>query len=96
MDRTVRLDASDNHIVLTERRTVPWSLGQLMSVGIEPSRCDIIVVKAAVAYKVAYGQIAGTTVECATPGWTTPDLDSLPYRQLGRALWPFDSQLEWA
>ncbi len=95
MGRTVRLDLSDNHVILTERRTVPWSLGQLLSVGIEPADCAIIVVKAAIAYKVAYGPIAGTIVECGTPGWTTPDLSSLPYRRLKRPRWPFDPDLTW-
>jgi microcystin degradation protein MlrC len=95
MGRTVRLDASGNHVILTEQRTVPWSLGQLRSVGVEPADCDVIIVKAAIAYKVAYGEIAGTIIECGTPGWTTPDLDSLTYQRLRRPLWPLDRDLVW-
>jgi len=96
MGRTVRLDSSDNHLILTERRTVPWSLGQLLSVGVDPEDLAIIVVKAAIAYKVAYASVAGTVVECSSPGWTTPDLASLPYRRLARPVWPLDPDLTWS
>ncbi len=95
MGRTVRLDLSDNHVILTERRTVPWSLGQLLSVGVDPTSLAVIVVKAAIAYKVAYGPVAGTVVECGSPGWTTPGLAALPYRRLRRPVWPLDPDLTW-
>ncbi|MGL5096087.1 MAG: M81 family metallopeptidase, partial [Planctomycetia bacterium] len=39
----------DNHLVLTSRRWPPFSLGQITSLGIEPRRMQILVVKAAVA-----------------------------------------------
>jgi microcystin degradation protein MlrC len=95
MGLTVRVDVSDNRVVLTSRSTVPWSLGQLRSVGIEPRACRIIVVKAAIAHRLAYGPIGGTFIECNTPGWTTPNLARLPYRRLRRPLWPFDTGLSW-
>ena len=95
MGRTARLDLSEGHIIVTERRTVPWSLGQLTGVGIEPADMAVIVVKAAIAYKVAYRPIAGTIVECGSPGWTTPVLAGLPYRRLVRPIWPLDPDLQW-
>ncbi|MBN1345405.1 MAG: M81 family metallopeptidase [Phycisphaerae bacterium] len=95
MGRTVRLDVSDNQLVLTERRTVPWSLGQLRSAGIEPAERGIIVVKAAIAYQLAYESIAGTTIECGTPGWTAPELGGLPYGRLRHPRWPLDRDVAW-
>ncbi len=95
MGTTVRLAVSDNAIVLTERRTVPWSLGQLRSLGIEPASCRIIVVKAAIAYKVAFGGVTGEIIESATPGWTTPALATLRYRRLERPVWPLDADVVW-
>ncbi len=44
-------------LVVNSLRTPPFSLGQLTSLGIEPARQAIIVVKAAVAYKAAYGRL---------------------------------------
>ncbi len=95
MGRTAVLDVGGDLVVLTERRTVPWSLGQLRSVGIEPADASAIVVKAAIAYKIAYGPVGGTIIECSSPGWTTPDLGRLSYRRLRRPLWPFDTDITW-
>jgi microcystin degradation protein MlrC len=67
-------------LVLNSRRTPPFSLGQLTSLGIEPKRQAILVVKAAVAYKAAYGPIAGRVIEVDTPGLTSPDLSRFTYR----------------
>jgi microcystin degradation protein MlrC len=67
-------------LVLNSLRTPPFSLGQLTSLGIEPERQAILVVKAAVAYKAAYGPIAGRIIEVDTPGLTSLDLSRFTYR----------------
>ena len=59
--------------MLNSLRTPPFSLGQLTSLGIDPARQAILVVKAAVAYKAAYGPIAGRVIEVDTPGLTAID-----------------------
>ena len=53
-------------VVVNSLRTPPFSLGQLTSLGIEPARQGIIVVKAAVAYRAAYEPIAGRVIEVDT------------------------------
>jgi microcystin degradation protein MlrC len=68
-------------LVLNSLRTPPFSLGQLTSLGIEPARQSILVVKAAVAYKAAYGPIAGRVIEVDTPGLTSLDLSRFAYRR---------------
>ena len=62
-----------NLLVLNSLRTPPFSLGQLTSLGIDPARQAILVVKAAVAHKAAYGPIAGRIIEVDTPGLTAID-----------------------
>ena len=54
--------------MLNSLRTPPFSLGQLTSLGIEPEKCRVLVVKAAVAYKAAYAPIARRIIEVDTPG----------------------------
>jgi microcystin degradation protein MlrC len=66
-------------LVLNSLRTPPFSLGQLTSLGIDPRHQAILVVKAAVAYKAAYGPIAGQVIEVDTPGLTSPDLTRFTY-----------------
>ena len=74
-------------LVLNSLRTPPFSLGQLTSLGIEPARQAILVVKAAVAYKAAYAPIAGRVIEADTPGLTSLDLSRFSYH---RARLPVD------
>lgn len=78
-------------VVLNSLRTPPFSLGQLTSLGIEPARQAILVVKAAVAHKAAYGPIAARMIEVDTPGLTAVDPSRFPYRRVRRPLFPLDS-----
>jgi microcystin degradation protein MlrC len=77
-----------NRLVLTSLRHPPFSLGALTCLGIRPEQQRILVVKAAIAYKAAYGPIAGTIIEVDTPGLTAINPARLPYRHIRRPLWP--------
>jgi microcystin degradation protein MlrC len=91
MGPAARLDLhGGNRLVLTSLRHPPFSLGALTCMGIHPQEQRILVVKAAIAYKAAYGPIAGTVIEASTPGLATPDPARLPYRHVRRPLWPLD------
>ncbi len=79
-----------NLLVLNSLRTPPFSLGQLTSLGIDPARQAILVVKAAVAYKAAYGPIAGRMIEVDTPGLTAIDPARFPFRHIRRPMFPLD------
>jgi microcystin degradation protein MlrC len=70
----------DNLLVLTTLRHPPFSLGALTCLGIQPQKQRILVVKAAIAYKAAYGPISGTIIEVDTPGLTAINPARLPYR----------------
>ena len=67
---TTVVAVEDSLIVLTSRRQTPFSLQQLLSLGIDPTEMRIIVVKAAIAYRAAYEPIAGQIIEVDTPGLT--------------------------
>lgn len=54
--------------MLTERAVPPFHSEQLESVGIEARDAAIIVAKGAVAWRAAYGEIAGEVIEVDTPG----------------------------
>ena len=49
MGQTAVVDAGGVTLVLTERKTMPFDLEQIRSLGIEPAYRHIIVVKAAIA-----------------------------------------------
>jgi microcystin degradation protein MlrC len=79
-----------NLLVLNTLRHPPFSMGQITSLGIEPARQRLLVVKAAIAYKAAYGPIAGTIIEVDTPGLTAVNPERFAYRHIRRPLFPLD------
>jgi microcystin degradation protein MlrC len=79
-----------NTLVLNSLRTPPFSLGQLTSLGLDPSQASILVVKAAVAYKAAYAPIAGKVIEVDTPGLTAINPARFSYRHIRRPMFPLD------
>jgi len=79
-----------NTLVLTSHREPPFSLHQLLSLGLQPERQKILVVKAAIAYRAAYEPIAGRIIEVDTPGLTAVNPARFDYRHVRRPLWPLD------
>ena len=80
-------------LVLNSLRTPPFSLGQLTSLGIDPASRRILVVKAAVAYRAAYGPITGTVIEADTPGLTAIDPRRFVYRHRRRPMFPWEANV---
>jgi microcystin degradation protein MlrC len=91
--RTVVLDVEHPSItlVLNSRRTPPFSLGQLTSLGIDPAGQKMLVVKAAIAYRAAYEPIAGEIIEVDTPGLTANDPRHFSYQRARRPLYPLEA-----
>ena len=87
---TTVVAVGDSLIVLTSRRQTPFSLQQLLSLGIDPTAMRMIVVKAAVAYRAAYEPIAGQIIEVDTPGLTAVNPLHFEYHNVRRPLFPLD------
>lgn len=90
MGRTVVLDCGGTDVVLMERKTMPFDAEQLRSLGIEPADKKIIVVKSAIAWQAAYGDVARAVFYVDTPGICTANLKTLPYRNVRRPIYPLD------
>ena len=57
-------------------------MGQLTSAGIQPERQEILVVKAAVAFRAAYEPVAGEIIEVDTPGLTAVNPKRFDYTRV--------------
>jgi microcystin degradation protein MlrC len=68
MGTTAVVDANGVALVAMEHATPPFHSEQLTSVGIQAGEAKIIVVKGAVAWRAAYGEIAAEVIEADTPG----------------------------
>ncbi|MXY99312.1 M81 family metallopeptidase [Candidatus Poribacteria bacterium] len=90
---TTVIAVGDSLVVLTSRRQTPFSLHQLLSLGINPTEMRMIVVKAAVAFRAAYEPIAGQIIEVDTPGLTAVNPLHFEYHDVRRPLFPLDSEL---
>ena len=87
---TAVVAVNDSLVVLTSKRQTPFSLHQLYSLGIDPERMRMIVVKAAIAYRAAYEPIAGKIIEVDTPGLTAVNPLHFTYNNVRRPLFPLD------
>jgi microcystin degradation protein MlrC len=78
MGTTAVIEVEGVTLVVMERAVPPFHAEQLLSVGIEPGGVDYIVAKGAVAWRSAYGDVAGTVIEVDTPGICPLDPATLP------------------
>ena len=91
MGRTVVVESDGIKIVLTEIKMPPWNLEQLRSIGIEPLRQKIIVLKSAVAFRAAYEPIAGKIIEVNSAGLSATNLTKFDFKNIRRPIYPLDS-----
>jgi microcystin degradation protein MlrC len=94
MGRTAVLRCDGVNLVLTSRKCLPGDQQQLKSVGIDPLRQQIIVVKAAVRWRGGFGPIARHAIYVDTPGLGSVDLRRFPYKHIRRPIFPLDSDVE--
>jgi microcystin degradation protein MlrC len=82
-------------LLLTERKMVPFDAEQLRSQGILPEVEHIIVVKSAIAWRAAFGDMARLVVPVDTPGLCTTHLERFAYHKLRRPIYPLDPDMQW-
>ncbi len=90
MGQTALVESQGVQIVVTSRRSMPFDAEQLRCLGIEPEEQKIIVVKAAIAWKAAYGKIAKRVLAADTPGVCAADLTRLNYEKRPKPLYPLE------
>lgn len=88
---TAVVETAEGHtIVLTSRRQAPFSLQQVLSLGVRPERHKIIVVKGVIAPRAAYEPIAHQIITVDTPGATSANPAHFDYRHRRRPLYPLE------
>ena len=66
------------------------------SAGIILEEKQIIAVKSNQAHRASFDAVSASTVELLSPGVSTVDYGSLPYKHLTRPIWPIDPDMEWS
>jgi microcystin degradation protein MlrC len=78
-------------VMVTTRRMVPFSLGQLRHAGLDPAAFRLLVAKGVHAPVAAYAEACRTFLRVDTPGVTSADLARLAYHHRRRPLHPFET-----
>ncbi len=65
------------------------------SAGITMESKRILVVKSNQAHRASFDPVVAKTIELNTPGVSTVDYASLPYKKIRRPIWPLDRDMEW-
>ncbi len=83
-------------VILTSERLMPFDTMHLRSVGLTPTELDIIVMKCASNWSVAFGDIAADAIYVDTPGVCSSNLTRMPYARFHGACFPLEAATQWS
>lgn len=95
--RTAIVETVDGRltVMLTTRRTPPFSLRQLTAFGLNPGDFRVLVAKGVNAPLAAYQPVCPTILRVNTRGVTMADVTQLPYDRRRRPMYPFEAETTW-
>jgi len=88
---TAVLEAAGLTVMVTSRRMIPFSIRQLTTFHVEPSKFRVLVAKGVHAPVAAYAPVCKAMVRANTPGVTCADMLTLRYENRRRPLFPFEA-----
>ena len=91
--RSAVVESSDGQItvLLTSKRTPPFSLVQLTSCGLDPASFQVIVAKGVNAPVAAYEVVCEELIRVNSPGCTTADMRQLEFKYRRKSMFPFET-----
>jgi microcystin degradation protein MlrC len=89
------LRVGDKIDVILSTRSTGKDRDFFKSAGILMEEKRIVAVKSNQAHRASFDSIAAGTIDLATPGVSTVDYATLPYRYARRPLWPIDLDFSW-
>jgi len=96
MGRSVVFEVGQVRILIAERPTMTVDPELFRSHGIEPLRMKIVVVKSPNGFRAEYEPIAKKIFLVDTPGVSTANLSTLPFRRVSRPIYPLDTGVRFS
>lgn len=93
--RTVLLQSGPIYLQMMERPVFQGDTALYTSLGLDPRKAHIVVVKTPSAFRVDYGPFAAQIILVDAPGATSSNLKSFNWRNLPRPFYPFDEIDDW-
>ena len=90
MGPTVVLDTGRVQIVVISKQQEPNDLACFKSVGIDPARKRLLMLKSRVHYGAGFAGLAKSVIECAGSGVCTSDYSTLAFHKVPRPIYPLD------
>ena len=94
LGRTARLRIGGIDVVVNTERQQVFDPRVFTEHGIDPSSCRVMVVKSTTHFRNGFEPLAGSIVDCETPGSVTTDPTLLTYRRLPRPIFPIDPETD--
>lgn len=94
MGRSLVLQTGSLQLLVMSRSTYEWADEQYRSLGLDPRRAKFVCVKNMMNFRVGYGGIMKAFFVVAVPGPTPADMRVLPFRRIGRPVYPLDAMPE--
>lgn len=83
-------------VICTQHRRAPNDANALRSVGIEPTKRQIVVIKSSVHYRADFMPIMREIVEVDAPGLSSPAWSRFDFTRLRRPMFPLDRDFDWS
>ena len=90
MGRAAVIQAGTVTVLVSERPVSNIPVDLFRSQGIEPREKKFVVVKSAGGFRVDYDSIAAAIFMVDTPGVSSANLRSIPFRRVRRPMYPFE------
>lgn len=81
-------------VVVHERPVGLIDASPYVGAGLDPAEAEVIQAKSHISYRAGFDPLTPRSVVAATPGPTTADLATLPWRRRPVPLWPFEEPPE--
>lgn len=94
--RTAILTTGRLTVMVTSRRTPPFSLCQITAFGLDPQKFQILVAKGVNAPLAAYQTVCPSLLRINTPGVTVADMKQLSYQHRRKPMFPFEEATTWS
>ena len=100
MGRAVVLTQGNIYLLVMEKAVSQWDPQLYRSVGLEPADARAVQVKSPRAFRAAYEDITEEVIIVhggagLQAGAASPELTALPWRRLGRLIYPLDPDISW-
>ncbi len=95
LGRMARLVMGEVDVLVSSVRTQVLDPEVFLLHGIDVTRYDIVALKSANHFRAGFRDLAKRIMTADTPGWTTGNVRNLPYRRIGRPIWPLDPETRY-